>query len=229
MEDKKFLYSVRPRRPIKNLNKEVAVIRTPKTLYLTADEVRECLKCGTVYRRFKADQNVQVAGRDVDRLHREEFLTEKEYAKLIADQQGKSRGTTEEVIPTLDSKGEQSDEKKEQKSSTSEKSNESPKRNSEDKKEAPRSTTVKSGTVEDQVEADKDEIKESDANDQASDSESTKVDNISVSEDKSEKKDDAKSAQVQVDQDADKKQNFQTSPIQVNTGYKNNKKGNNKH
>lgn len=97
-DETKYLYSVKPRKPIKTL-KDVPVVRTNKSLYLDKDEVRECLKCGTVYRRFtNEDKYVRVVGYSIDRLHNEKFYTEEEWKEL---QKGSTAGESkdEEVPP----------------------------------------------------------------------------------------------------------------------------------
>ena len=105
MEDeKKYLYSVRPRRVIRSLP-ELGAIRTAKSLYLSKEEVAKCLKDATVYRRFSADQSIQVTVSDVDRLHNDVFYSVDEWNKKRSDDMGKDRGTSA-VISTTESKEE---------------------------------------------------------------------------------------------------------------------------
>ena len=49
-----FLYSVNPRKIITGIE-GVGPIRTPKSLYLTKEDVKLCLSKGTVYRRFSLE------------------------------------------------------------------------------------------------------------------------------------------------------------------------------
>ena len=77
----RFLYSVYPKKPIKNLLAKP--INSPKTLSLTKEEVLLCMKCGTVYRRFGLeDRNERVTTINLDRLHNRQFITEEEWKKL---------------------------------------------------------------------------------------------------------------------------------------------------
>ena len=79
----RFLYSVNPKKPIKTI-KTIPVLRAPKSLQLTKEEVRECLKYGSVYRRFANEgRNERVTINNVDRLHNAKFMTEDEYAAFL--------------------------------------------------------------------------------------------------------------------------------------------------
>ena len=70
----RFLYSVNPKKIIKNLD-GVGAIRIPKSLYLTKEQVKECLKYGSVYRRFaNENRNVRVTVTNIDLLHQEKFV-----------------------------------------------------------------------------------------------------------------------------------------------------------
>ena len=92
-EEVKYLYTIHPRRPIKCLS-EVPVLRVPKTLALTKDDVRKCLKLAAVWRRFdNGDNLVRVVPSSVDRLHNEKFMTEEEYKKFVLNQKGINHGT----------------------------------------------------------------------------------------------------------------------------------------
>lgn len=97
METTRFLYSVNPKRVIKTVA-GIPVIRSPKSLQLSKEEVRECLKYGAVYRRFANEgRNEKVTTSNVDRLHNAKFISEEEWQKCngIVDD---ARGT---VINTL--------------------------------------------------------------------------------------------------------------------------------
>ena len=78
----RFLYSVYPKKPIRNLLSNGRPINSPKTLSLTKEEVLYCMKSGTVYRRFGSiDRNERVTTINLDRLHQKEFVTEEEWKK----------------------------------------------------------------------------------------------------------------------------------------------------
>lgn len=102
--DTRFLYSVNPKKPIRTI-KGLPVLRTPKSLNLSKEEVKECLKYGSVYRRFANEaRNERVTINSVDRLHNAKFMTEEEYeAFLKANIDGKTgtviNTTVEETKP----------------------------------------------------------------------------------------------------------------------------------
>lgn len=227
MEEKKYLYSVKPRRTIKGVA-GIAAIRTAKSLFLTKEEVLQCVKDATVYRRFSADKSEQVTPFKLDRLHRDEYLTEKEYKELLANEQGSERGTTKEIIPTVDSKEAKVDETRDQGSPASTEVKDASENNSEEIEHVADDTKT-SISDDDQVKATNDkEEKEVDADDHSSESsETTTVDNEFSVSTESEDENVAKFAQVSRDQVADDKPHFQTSSIQVNTSGK--KKNKNKH
>lgn len=102
-EEIKYLYSVNPRRTIKL--KGLLPLRTSKSLYLSKDQVRECLKYGSVYRRFANINRIEkVVGLDVDRLHNAEFYTPEEWAKKLANGEVTVEETKPEVVeePTVE-------------------------------------------------------------------------------------------------------------------------------
>ena len=199
--EEKYLYSINPRRTIKNIA-GVNAIRTSKSLFLNKDEVLECLKNASVYRRFSVNQIVKVTPYTLDRLHNEKFMDEKEYEKFVKDSKGKDRGTAKEVIATVDKK-EKADEKKSPvMSETSEKPKESPK-------------TVGESEVESV-----DNYKQNSQDSKPEPETTVDNDTISVSE-KVEVKDSV-SNQLN-DEEVDEKPNFQSSPIQINTGKKKHK------
>lgn len=228
MEEKKFLYSVNPRRVIKNVA-DIPAIRTSKSLFLDKEEVLKCIKCGTVYRRFSADDIVKVTPATLDRLHREEFMSEKEYAEYLANSQGKDRGT----ITTVDAEEAPADEntsheiretsaqdeKASNKSSEVLEETEADVVNSENKPAEDQAKAVNNNGTIDKLTTDR---VETDANDLTSDSEGNAVaiDPVSVSEPETEKEPDSTSDQS-TDETADvKNDSFQKSSIQVNTSGK---------
>ena len=230
MEDSKYLYSIKPTKMIKDVAGFNA-IRTSKSLFLTKDEVLKCIKCGTVYRRFSADKIIKVTPATLDRLHRDEFLSEKEYEKFLADSQGKDRGNVEKVNTTADSKEAIADANTAQNDATSANNDEASSDISDESDNTNNVVASVSDNANDQVETATGTI-EADANDHDSDNEeSTVVDTVEVSvSDNANVKDEVTSAQVQVDQDADEKTgSFQSSAIQLNNYSSNKKKNKNKH
>lgn len=231
MDEQKYLYSIKPRRTIKNLNKEVPVIRTAKSLYLTKEEVAECLKHASVYRRFGVNQSVQVCGIDIDRLHNEKFYSKEEWDKIKNNKSVVNEKKKEDkIVAAVDAKEANVGANITHGSVTPVESKEASKTCSEDSENVA-DVTDKSNSDVDQVEATKDEVKEEvDANDQNSNSEITTVetsDSVSKGEKpeevKAEAESEVSSAQVQVDQDADK-QKFQPNPNKINANFKKKKK-----
>ena len=81
-----YLYSVNP--------KKIIPIRSPRSLYLTKEQVMICLKSGTVYRRFAAEnRNERVTILNLDRLHNDKFMTEEEYKAFLESKTNDQRGT----------------------------------------------------------------------------------------------------------------------------------------
>lgn len=93
IEEKKYLYSVKPRKPI--CLPGARPIRVPKSVYLNKSEVRECMKLGSVYRRFanEDNRNEKVTTDNIDRLHNAKFMTEDEYAKYLDREMYGNRGS----------------------------------------------------------------------------------------------------------------------------------------
>lgn len=97
MEETRFLYSVYPQRPIKGLLPNNRPINGPRSLSLTKEEVLICLKSGSVYRRFaNENRNERVDLTNIDRLHNERFIMEKDYK---VDSLGKDSGTVVDTAP----------------------------------------------------------------------------------------------------------------------------------
>lgn len=95
-----FLYSVKPRRPIQ-LDGGSVIIKTPKSLLLTKEDVLTCIDKGAiVYRRFANEDKLEpVTKYNLDRLHNNKFMTEDEYAKAEKDELGKDSGTVSIAEP----------------------------------------------------------------------------------------------------------------------------------
>ena len=92
MEAKSYLYSVHPKRIIKGLE-SVDVIRAPKSLYLTLEDVKKCIRLGTVYRRFSSSDIARVNTANVERLHNEKHMNEDEYKQFLVAQSSAGQQT----------------------------------------------------------------------------------------------------------------------------------------
>ena len=92
MEAKSYLYSVHPKRIIKGLE-SVDVIRAPKSLYLTFEDVKKCIRLGTVYRRFSSSDIARVNTANVERLHNEKHMNEDEYKQFLIAQSSAGQQT----------------------------------------------------------------------------------------------------------------------------------------
>lgn len=84
--ERKYAYSIYPKKPIKTLP-ELGLLRTAKTLLLNENQVLECLKSASVYRRFNANNNIRVTVSNLARLHRDEFISEEEWNNKIAHEE----------------------------------------------------------------------------------------------------------------------------------------------
>lgn len=91
--EKTYLYSVNPRRTVTGL-KNVKAFRSPKSLFLTLDDVKECLKNASVHRRF-ANEGIfeKVTIGNCERLHNDRFMTEEEYEEFKKNQLSKNSAT----------------------------------------------------------------------------------------------------------------------------------------
>lgn len=96
-----FLYTVKPRKTIIGLSGSTKVIRTNKSVYLTKEDVYLCLKSAIVYRRFANEGfNERVTIDDVERVHREHYISPEDWIKLQANE--KSAGTGTVVVPNIE-------------------------------------------------------------------------------------------------------------------------------
>lgn len=95
-----YLYSVMNRGPIK-LSRGIE-IRSAKSLYLTKEDVLECLKKAHVYRRFANPPGKQelVTTANIDRLHRATYISEADWKKIQANNE-ESAETEPEVVPEI--------------------------------------------------------------------------------------------------------------------------------
>ena len=98
----RYAYSINPKKVIKFLSRKSVVppIRVSKTLLLTKEEALECLRYGSVYRRF-ANTNVRVNTLNIHRLHQDHLMSEEEYQKFVSAQMGNDRGTISNTTVTL--------------------------------------------------------------------------------------------------------------------------------
>lgn len=86
MEEVTYLYTVNPRKIIKGIS-GVNILRTPKSLQLTKEDVYTCLKSASVYRRFANEDLIKrVTTGNVDRLHNEKYMTDEEYKEYLISQ-----------------------------------------------------------------------------------------------------------------------------------------------
>ena len=89
-----FLYTVNPRRTINGLSGSTKVVRTPKSLFLSKEDVYLCLKNASVYRRFANEGiNEKVTIDNVDRVHREKYIPESEWAAFVAKEKSSDHAT----------------------------------------------------------------------------------------------------------------------------------------
>lgn len=70
MNDKRFMYEIRPLKPIKDLIPGKLLSR-PCSMQLTKDEVLLCMKYGPVYRKIDGRTPVKVTGDNLDELHKD--------------------------------------------------------------------------------------------------------------------------------------------------------------
>lgn len=90
-----FLYTVNPRKVITGLS-GVNAIRTAKSLFLTKEDVKICLQKATVYRRFANEGiNERVNVGNIDRLHRENYVSEKDWDAVQAKEMSEGHGKVE--------------------------------------------------------------------------------------------------------------------------------------
>ena len=104
MQDNKelaFLYTVNPRKVITGLS-GVNAIRTAKSLFLTKEDVKICLQKATVYRRFASEGiNERVTVGNIDRLHRENYVSEEDWEATVIKEMSEGHGIVNDVTPDL--------------------------------------------------------------------------------------------------------------------------------
>ena len=89
-----YSYQVNTRMPIMGLS--IGILKVPATVKLTKEDVLICVKKAPVFRRFAADDKERVGIGNIDRLHRAEHLTEKEYEALV-EKENDNRGKVSEA------------------------------------------------------------------------------------------------------------------------------------
>ena len=96
-----FLYTVNPRKVITGLS-GVNAIRTAKSLFLTKEDVKICLQKATVYRRFASEGiNERVTVGNIDRLHRENYVSEEDWEATAIKEMSEGHGIVNDVTPDL--------------------------------------------------------------------------------------------------------------------------------
>lgn len=85
-----YIYAVHPKKVI--VIDGVGAIRSPKSLYLSKEDVLACLKKASVYRRFPFGVSEKVNIDNIDRLHREKYMTEAEYNEYIKSEKSADHG-----------------------------------------------------------------------------------------------------------------------------------------
>ena len=100
---KTFEYLVKPKAPVRGLKEDVGVVLRPKILKLDKDDVKTCLKYGSVYRRFSQDELVKVTTANLDEVHvpRKVFTGEVPRIQIhpINDTSLVSNANTKEEVP----------------------------------------------------------------------------------------------------------------------------------
>ena len=86
-----YIYAVHPRKAI--VIDGVGTIRSAKSVYLSKEDVFKCLKKASVYRRFPFGITEKVNIDNVDRLHRENYMTEEEYTKFLKAEKSADHAT----------------------------------------------------------------------------------------------------------------------------------------
>lgn len=81
MQDDLKVYSVFPKTTIRNVP-EYGFIFKSGTYNLSKEGVLICMKGGSVYRRFSADLSERVTALNLDRLHNDEYISEKDWKAM---------------------------------------------------------------------------------------------------------------------------------------------------
>ena len=89
-----YPYQVNTRMPIVGLT--IGILKVPATVKLTKEDVIICMKKAPVFRRYSNGIKERVSISNIDRLHREDFISEEDYNKMI-DKENDHRGEVREV------------------------------------------------------------------------------------------------------------------------------------
>lgn len=82
-DQERYLYTVFPKKPIRNLNENVPVLRVSKSLLLTKDEARKCLESASLYRWFANEKTTEkITVYDLDRVHRAVHISKEDWKKM---------------------------------------------------------------------------------------------------------------------------------------------------
>ena len=92
-----FLYEVHPKRVITGIP-GIPAIRVRKSVYLTKDDVIKCLEKGSVYRRFSL-KTERVTTANLDRVHREEYISEEDWPDFLVKLKAKGNGQAVDTTP----------------------------------------------------------------------------------------------------------------------------------
>lgn len=90
-----FLYSVSPKKPL--MLKDGTVIRVAKSVYLSKEDLVSILGKAVVYRRFiEAGVNEKVTTANIDRVHREKYVSEADWKNVQIKESSNNVGTVSE-------------------------------------------------------------------------------------------------------------------------------------
>ena len=88
VNEERYLYTVYPKKPIRNLTENIPILRVSKSLYLTKEEVLKCFECGSVYRRFSNDGIVEKFNKyEIDRVHRAHYISREDWVKMTNEEE----------------------------------------------------------------------------------------------------------------------------------------------
>lgn len=99
-----FAYQVNTRMPITGLS--IGNLRSPKTVELTKEDVLICVKKAPVFRRFTTGKLVRVGTANLDRLHNEEYIDEKDWEAYLDKRGTVNEAPVKEEAPVVEEKKE---------------------------------------------------------------------------------------------------------------------------
>ena len=82
--EQRYLYTVYPKKPIRNINETLPLLRVPKSLYLIKEEVSKCFENGaSIYRRFSNEGIVEKFNKyEIDRVHRDKYISREDWEEI---------------------------------------------------------------------------------------------------------------------------------------------------